>query len=132
MEKTLIIFRGIPGAGKTTVAEFFAEATDSNAFAADDYHMEDGEYKFNMKNLHAAHLDCQKNVRTSMEGNEWLISVHNTNTTGKELKIYFDLANEYGYRVFSLVVENRHDHENVHDVPAETLTKMRNRFDVKL
>ena len=132
MEKTLIIFRGIPGAGKTTVAEFFAEATDSNTFAADDFHMIDDEYKFNIKNIYAAHMNCQKNVREAMEGNEWLISVHNTNTTKKELKSYFDLANEFGYRVFSLIVENRHDHENIHNVPTETLIKMRNRFDVKL
>jgi predicted kinase len=132
MEKTLIIFRGIPGSGKSTVAEFISEATNSNAFAADDYFNKDGEYKFDSRLLHAAHLECQKNIRAAMEGNEWLISVHNTNTTEKELKSYFDLANEFDYRVFSLVVENRHNHMNIHNVPTETLLKMKKRFDIKL
>ena len=48
------------------------------------------------------------------------------------MKDYFDLASTYGYRVVSLIVENRHGSKNVHNVPEETLEKMRNRFEVKL
>ena len=42
------------------------------------------------------------------------------------------LAEKYGYMVISMIVENRHDGENIHNVPEETIEKMRNRFDIKL
>jgi NEDD4-binding protein 2 len=60
------------------------------------------------------------------------IVIANTSTTEKEMKPYLDLAKEFGYRVFSVVVENRHGGINVHNVPEETLEKMRNRFDIKI
>jgi len=45
---------------------------------------------------------------------------------------YYDLAKRYGYQVYSIIVENRHDGVNVHDVPEEVLEKMKKRFDIKL
>jgi hypothetical protein len=36
------------------------------------------------------------------------------------------------YRVFSIIVENRHGGVNEHNVPEEVLTKMRERFEIKL
>jgi len=45
---------------------------------------------------------------------------------------YFNLAERYGYRVYSLIVENRHNGINTHDVPAEKIEQMRQRFEVKL
>ena len=60
------------------------------------------------------------------------IVVSNTSTTERELQPYLDLANEFGYTVVSLVVENRHGNTNVHDVPQETLQKMKDRFQIKL
>lgn len=60
------------------------------------------------------------------------VIVANTSTTEKELHPYYDLANKYGFEVFSIIVENRHNGINEHNVPEETLEKMRNRFDIKL
>jgi hypothetical protein len=48
------------------------------------------------------------------------------------MKDYFDMAKEYNYAVFSLVVENRHGGKNVHGVPEATLEAMEKRFDIKL
>jgi len=45
---------------------------------------------------------------------------------------YYKLAEKYGYRVYSLVVENRHGGVNEHGVPEEKLEQMRNRFEIKL
>jgi hypothetical protein len=45
---------------------------------------------------------------------------------------YFDLAEKYDYRVYSLVVENRHGGVNEHGVPTEKVEQMRNRFNFKL
>lgn len=60
------------------------------------------------------------------------IVVSNTFTQEWEMKPYFDLAKEHGYTVFSLIVENRHGGKNVHDCPEETITKMRERFEITL
>jgi hypothetical protein len=48
------------------------------------------------------------------------------------MEAYFELAEEYGYRVYSLIVENRHGGVNEHGVPADKLEQMKNRFEVKL
>jgi hypothetical protein len=48
------------------------------------------------------------------------------------MKPYYEMAEEYGYRVYSLIVENRHSGVNEHGVPDETLEKMENRFQLKL
>jgi hypothetical protein len=48
------------------------------------------------------------------------------------MESYYKLANQYGYRVHSLIVENRHGGVNEHGVPTEKLEQMKNRFGVKL
>jgi len=60
------------------------------------------------------------------------IIVANTSTTESELKPYYDLAVIYGYKVFSVIVENRIDTKNIHNVPEETITKMKNKFSISL
>jgi hypothetical protein len=42
------------------------------------------------------------------------------------------LAQKYDYKVVSLIVENRHGNKSVHDVPDETIEKMKKRFEVSL
>ena len=60
------------------------------------------------------------------------IIVSNTFTTSWEMDYYYQIAEKFGYTVYSLIVENRHDGVNSHGVPDEVLTKMRNRFEIKL
>jgi hypothetical protein len=48
------------------------------------------------------------------------------------MKSYFDIAEKYGYRVHSIIVENRHGNKSVHDVPDATMGNMLNRFQIKL
>jgi hypothetical protein len=60
------------------------------------------------------------------------IAVSNTFTQEWEMVPYFEMAKRHGYKVFSIVVENRHGGTNVHEVPEEKLEQMRNRFEFKL
>jgi predicted aldo/keto reductase-like oxidoreductase len=60
------------------------------------------------------------------------IVVSNTFTQEWEMQPYYDLAKEYGYMVFSIIVENRHGGKNVHNVPEDKINQMRDRFQVKL
>ena len=60
------------------------------------------------------------------------IVVANTFTEDGEMKPYFEMAERYNYRVHTLIVENRHESENVHEVPEDKLQKMKDRFEIKL
>jgi hypothetical protein len=60
------------------------------------------------------------------------IVVSNTFTQEWEMQPYFDMAAKHGYRVVSLIVENRHGNQSIHSVPPETIEKMKNRFEIKL
>ena len=128
MEKTLIIVRGIPGSGKST----FAELLGGWICTADDYHMHDKQYNWKQENVHLAHLKCQQKVETGMKNSLPRIIVANTSTTEREMSPYYTLAHMYGYKVFSVIVENRHGGVNTHNVPQATLDKMISRFDIKL
>jgi len=135
MNKVLIILRGLPGSGKTSFAKYMFS---NNVFEADQYFYDSqGNYNFDATKLLDAHKNCQKQVEELMQMSETTqygqeIVVSNTSTTEKELQPYLDLAKLYGYKVVSLIVENRHGNSSVHDVPAETIEKMRDRFSVKL
>lgn len=143
MNRVLILVRGLPGSGKSTAAEVLAQnkidllefglASKSDTICtADDYFMVGGEYKWNAKDIGRAHEWCQEKCRTAMRNNEHRIFVANTTTTQKEMKPYYDMSNEFGYNVISIIVENRHGGKNVHNVPADVLDKMKQRFDIKL
>jgi hypothetical protein len=60
------------------------------------------------------------------------IIVSNTFTKEWEMTPYYELAEKYGYVVFSLIVENRHGGVNEHGVLSDKLEQMKNRFEIKL
>ena len=114
MEKVLYIVRGIPGSGKST----FAKTLTSNVFEADHYFYDnDGNYKF---------------VRYAMESSFEKIAVSNTFTQEWEMQPYIDMAKEYDYKVFSVIVENIHGGKNIHNVPDDKIKQMKERFSIKL
>jgi predicted kinase len=139
MEKVLYIVRGIPGSGKSTFAKRLV-GEDFLVCEADKYFIdkETGEYNFDFTKIKDAHKFCQDTVETYMKDslvNDQFyreIAVSNTFTQEWEMEPYFELAKTYGYKVFSIVVENRHEGTNQHGVPDEVLTKMRERFETKL
>jgi len=139
MEKILFLIRGIPGAGKSFVAEHLASMCDPKApvFSADQFFekkKDDGttEYKFNAKQLGIAHGTCFGNTEKAMIDGHKNIFVANTFTKKSELVAYNQVAAEHGYNVVHLIVENRHGSTNVHNVPDETMKAMVERFDIKL
>lgn len=126
--KELFLVRGLPGSGKST----FAKAIGGPVFEADQYFMVDGEYRFNPALLGAAHNHCKNNTEIAMRNGHKKVVVSNTFTQEWEMEAYYELAVKYGYQVFSIIVENRHNGVNVHGVPEEKLEQMRNRFEIKL
>jgi predicted kinase len=129
MEKVLVIIRGIPGSGKTSFAKLISKAICS----ADDYYMDrNGNYNWSPDTIVKAHKWCQKKCDMFLKKGITPVIVANTSTTKKELKPYYAIAEKYGYKVFSVIVENRHDGKNIHGVPEETIKRMTDKFDIKL
>jgi len=136
MGKNLYIVRGLPGSGKSTFARSIAKPYQ--IFEADHYFMKRGKYNFDVTKLKDAHDDCKQRVANRMRENLFNsiffnnIVVSNTFTQEWEMKPYFDMAEKHGYKVFSIIVENRHGGKNEHGVPDDKLEIMRNRFEIKL
>jgi predicted kinase len=134
--KNLYLLRGLPGAGKSTLANQIGDTH----FEADMYFInENGEYIFNGADIKKAHQWCQSQVELAMIQNHITygldssdIVVSNTFTQGWEMEPYYKLAETYGYRVFSLIVENRHGGENIHGAPENKIEEMRVRFEFRL
>lgn len=126
--KELFLLRGLPGSGKSTLAE----SLGGSHMEADKYFTYEGKYEFDVTKLKDAHDWCQNAVRVFMENKNKRVVVSNTFTQEWEMLPYYDLAKKYGYRVHSLIVENRHGGVNEHGVPEDKLLIMKNRFEVKL
>ncbi len=129
MEKSLFLLRGLPGAGKSTLAKVIGGLY----YEADMFFLDaNGEYKFDPAKLRDAHNWCRHQVMDAMKQGYPKVIVSNTFTQEWEMEAYYLLAKELGYTVFSLIVENRHNGVNEHGVPADKLEIMKNRFEIKL
>ena len=129
MAKTIFILRGLPGSGKSTVAQ------GNQAFSTDDYFMVGGVYVFDPEQLGPAHRWNKWRVSKACERGWDRIFVDNTNTTWKEFKDYLDLALEHGYDVVfrTPLTSWAFDVEacflkNSHRVPKSVIEKMYDRF----
>jgi len=139
MEKNLYIVRGLPGSGKSTLALSLVNH-DFLVCEADKYFVdkETGEYRFDAKLIKNAHEWCRNTVEQYMKDNQindqfyTRIAVSNTFTMEWEMEPDLALAKNYGYRVFSIIVENRHGGKDIHNVPQAALDAMEKRFEVKL
>jgi predicted kinase len=137
MDGVLFLVRGLPGSGKST---FASHIWNEYAICEADkfFYDKEGNYNFDGSKIKEAHAWCKNEVEIRMKDHQINqqfypeIVVSNTFTQEWEMKDYYDLAEKYGYKVVSLIVENRHGGKNVHGVPEEKLEIMRNRFEIKL
>lgn len=88
--------------------------------------------KFDPSLLQDCHQRALDEARQFMHEGHKLVVVSNTSTREWEFKKYVELADTYGYRVHSIVLENRHKGESVHNVPTKKFNEMRGRFEVVL
>lgn len=123
----LIIIRGLPGAGKTTLAKKMIENNPSFLhFEADMYFEEDGVYKFVASKIGKAHEWCQNSTKTALQHGKTAV-VSNTFTTRWEVEPYLLMAERLGipYEIITLT----DNYGSIHNVPQETINKMQARFE---
>ncbi len=123
--KTLYIVRGLPGSGKTTLAEKLA---GKNISEADQYFTnKKGEYKFDKNQLKAAHTYSQVRVQAMMKAGTSPIAVSNTAARRSDYKPYQDMAKKTGYNV--QVISTHGNYKSVHGVPENVIEGMKSKWE---
>lgn len=137
----MVLMRGLPGSGKSTVAKQIIDATvkenyNNHIFSTDDYFMTRNGYRFVRDNLNDAHLWNQKRVKQELLKGTSPVIVDNTNTQIWEMQVNVINASENGYILH--VVEsqsswafnpNKLASKNSHGVPLDHITNMLHRYE---
>tara|TARA_B100000809_G_scaffold265263_1_gene323543 strand:+ start:1174 stop:1683 length:510 start_codon:yes stop_codon:yes gene_type:complete len=141
MEKFILLIRGLPGSGKTSLSDMIGLSTPSGIMArpvpcaADDYFLDEaGHYVFDPKLLGEAHKACQTRAAVAINLGKSVV-VHNTFTERWEMEPYLQMAEEFDYKV---IVVSTFDggctdaalaKRNDHGVPVESIAAMRARWE---
>lgn len=120
----LVIVRGLPGSGKST----FAKATfpELEHVEADQYFMKDGQYNWDRHKLHSAHSYCYNKVKALLHEGKGVI-VSNTFVTRNDITDYLEFENLVS-SVQIYIFELHTQYGSIHNVPEETLTNMKNKW----
>jgi predicted kinase len=129
----LFLITGAAGAGKSTLAQKIQDNSKGliepvmDICEADDfwYILGHGEYAFNPKLLWKAHKWCQDGARELMKMGKNLI-VSNTNIKPSDRKPYFQMSEEFGYKVVFIHLTTQF--QNQHGVPDEHVKRMRDNY----
>jgi len=122
----LVVLQGHSGAGKTTLANQIAHVIDAVICSTDDFHVEDGVYRFKPDKLGEFHkLNVDKAIKAMEEGRN--VVIDNTNIRAYEPKPYVQEAVNKGITVkFVRAIGN---FANVHGVPQEKVDIMKARLE---
>jgi broad-specificity NMP kinase len=134
----VIVLRGLPGIGKTSLAEKLAlsiKPLGSNILSVDDFFTTDnGVYEFDKEKLQEAYKWNFEKFKKALESKIPLIIIDNTNIKAFHYWHYIDTAQRNNYRVSILIlphndVSDRELSERTpHAVSKSTIYKMRREF----
>jgi predicted kinase len=131
---SLILLRGLPGSGKTTLANLLSEEGKYPVHSIDSYFTDaqTGAYNFEFDKNHLAYKQCEEQTEQSIKQGIEKIFIDNTFTLEWEMEPYFKLASQYNYSIFVVTVENRHGNKNTHGVSDEQIQKMAAKYKIVL
>lgn len=121
----LVLIRGLPGSGKTTLARSMGgfEHFEADMF----FEAADGAYLYDRTRIRDAHDWCKARTREALARGARVV-VANTFCVVKELEPYFEMARAVG--IVPKIVEATGQWPNVHGVPPERVEQMRQRWEV--
>ncbi len=131
-QKDLFIIRGLPGSGKSAFIKAIAP-DEPNVYNTDSF-MTDvtGAYQWSPERHRAAIDKVNEEITAAIERGEPRIFLDGVFDEVGHFEKFVTLAKGNGYRVFSIVVENRHGSVSSHNVPPETMERFRTNFDIQL
>ena len=121
----LVLIRGLPGSGKTTLALAYKSSGFEHC-EADEYFMKNGKYEFNPRENHVAHAMCLWHAFSAMVRDGDVV-VANTFTTISEMLPYIRFAQMRNvpwtvYTAFG-------NFGSTHGVPQEKINQMKERWE---
>ena len=146
MTKHLIIMRGWPGIGKSTLAKAIAERSFDNKTAlvrdravivsADNYFIKDGIYKYIADDIPKAHQWCRQQAVEMMVCGFAGVIIDNTNIKQEHYSYYVAMAHEYDYQPCQAIPETPWMYDldecfkrNIHNVPRDVVKRMMENFE---
>ena len=121
----LLILRGLPGSGKSHYAKKLSKRFNIKHFENDAYLYVNGEYKWTPFTAKLAAKKCFEDTMNELKAGRNAI-VSNVFVTKKAIDKYVNAAKQLGASV--MVVRMTNDFGNIHNVPQDTLTSMKNNF----
>ena len=131
----VIILRGLPGIGKTSLAMQLANIAKSHVLAVDDFFTTDGGvYEFDKEKLQEAYKWNFERFKEAIKNKTPLIIIDNTNIKAFHYYHYLDYAQRNSYRVAIVILPHNDvsDRElserSPHGVSKSIIYKMRKEF----
>ena len=126
--KIVYIIRGLPGSGKSTIAEQIADVVCED----DQLFTNNGLYKFEASGIQLAIAACKAKFKEAINDGVKRIAVANVFQRHDDAQFYIDVAKKHGYKVFQIITENVNNTENVHGFKPQDIEIQRKKFEVKL
>lgn len=131
----LIIIRGLPGSGKTSMAnDIKDEIVFSGGLASSVEHIEAdmfmtdarGHYEYDRNRLRECHDACYGVAKSSLAEGKTVI-VANTFVTMQEIMPYIKLGLKFKAHVHIITAQG--EYRSVHNVPEEVIARMKARWE---
>lgn len=144
-QKLTIVLRGLPGAGKTFIANKYLshimhafDTPNSIILSSDDYFITNGVYQFDKDKIQEAHKWNWERFRAEVEKETPLIIIDNTNIRKFHYAHYLDYASRHNYLTLVAIIPHNEttnkelSERNIHNVSQESIRIMRKNFEWEL